>query len=186
MCLVDFISLSFLAAISWTNFIASSLSQLFTSNSTIIGHHEDLTSQRWRRANALGKVNAFINDVHSHLNTSKNILLNDRDVSASVHGIWRFAKPTGSRWGQRGWNQGLEESHHIIAKSLSSSSLIRSCLTRISIVAIPDIFHFWCATGLFRPKSAQIRDKIAKMGQNFTFSVLKNNTSFQNPYPHPW
>ena len=52
-CLVDFISVSFLAAISWTNFIASSLSQLFTSNSTIISHHEDLTSQRWRRAKPL-------------------------------------------------------------------------------------------------------------------------------------
>ena len=80
------------------------------------------------------------------VNTSKNILFNDRDVSASVHGIWWFAKPTGSRWGQRGWNQGLEESHHIIAKSLSSS-LIRSRLTRISKVAIPDIFYFWCAIG---------------------------------------
>ena len=55
-CLVDFISVSFLAAISWTNFIASSLSQLFTSNSTIISHHEDLTSQRWRRANALSSL----------------------------------------------------------------------------------------------------------------------------------
>ena len=52
-CLVDFISVSFLAAISWTNFIASSLSQLFTSNSTIISHLEDLTSQRWRRAKPL-------------------------------------------------------------------------------------------------------------------------------------
>ena len=55
-CLVDFISVSFLAAISWTNFIASSLSQLFTSNSTIISHHEDPTSQRWRRANALSSL----------------------------------------------------------------------------------------------------------------------------------
>ena len=55
-CLVDFISVSFLAAISWTNFIASSLSQSFTSNSTIISHHEDLTSQRWRRANALSSL----------------------------------------------------------------------------------------------------------------------------------
>ena len=53
--LVDLISVS---AISWTNFIikASSFSLLFTSISTIMSHHEDLTSQRWRRANALSSL----------------------------------------------------------------------------------------------------------------------------------
>ena len=80
-CLVEFISVSFLAAISWTNFIASSLSQLFTSNSTIISHHEDLTSQRhngpkgWvllTKVTSLGYITSSYTNLLDQASTSKS------------------------------------------------------------------------------------------------------------------